>query len=532
MSILVSDGKQQNVTYWKESMALWISFFFFSAFLVFALYEDGLNRMVNNWFTREEYSHGVMIPFITAFLIWQRKDVLGKMEFGGSWGGVSVVLLGVLFCIIGELSAITVFFQYGFVIVLAGIILSYMGWRAFKYVAVPVLLLALMVPLPGLVFQELSQKLQLISSTLGVSVIRLFDISVHLEGNVIDLGSLKLQVVEACSGLRYLFPLMTLGVIAAYFYKAAMWKKWSIFLSSIPVTVLMNSFRIGAIGVTVEYWGPSMAEGFLHDFEGWIVFMACTAILVAEMWLLTMLGKERKPLREVFGLEFPAPVPSGVMLNTRPVPTAYWIAGGLVVIVSLIALFAPSRVDPRFDRKEFAVFPTNLGEWAGKTDKLEQIYVDALKMDDYFLGNYQNPEGKIASLYMVYYLSQSKGESIHSPKACLPGGGWKIKDFREVRLDSVTFHGAPLAVNRVEIQEGENRQLVYYWFLLHGRNVTDEYLLKWFVFLDGVTKNRTDGALIRLTVPMPPSENYDQADKRLTAFTGLLMKQLNGFIPE
>lgn len=532
MSISIQEMKPQNAVYWKESIALWASFLLVGAFLTFALYEDGLNRMVDNWFTREEYSHGVMIPFISAFLIWQRKDILEKIELGGSWGGVSLVLLGSLFFVLGELSAITVFFQYGFVIVLAGLILSYMGWRGFKHVAVAVLLLALMVPLPGLVFQELSQKLQLISSSLGVWVIRLFDISVNLEGNVIDLGGLKLQVVEACNGLRYLFPLMTLGLIAAYFYKAATWKKWIIFLSSIPVTVLMNSFRIGAIGVTVEYWGPSMAEGFLHDFEGWVVFMACTAILVIEMWLLTMLGKERKPLREVFGLEFPAPVPSGVTINTRPIPLTYWVAGGVVVIASLVALFAPPRAEAKLERKEFAVFPTNLGEWTGRTDRLEQIYVDALKMDDYYLGNFQNAEGKLTALYMVYYLSQSKGESIHSPKACLPGGGWKVQSFKEVKLDNVSFHGAPLSLNRVEIQEGENRQLVYYWFLLHGRNITDEYLMKWYVFWDGVTKNRTDGALIRLTVPLSPGENYDQADKRLTAFTGLLMQQLNDYIPE
>ena len=96
---------------------------------------------------------------------------------------------------------------------------------------------------------------------------------------------------------------MSLSIIAAYFYKDAAWKRVILVLSSLPITVLMNSFRIGAIGVTVEYWGPSMAEGFLHDFEGWFVFMACTAVLVGEMWLFARLGKDRLPLREAFGLD-------------------------------------------------------------------------------------------------------------------------------------------------------------------------------------------------------------------------------------
>lgn len=107
----------------------------------------------------------------------------------------------------------------------------------------------------------------------------MFQIPVFLEGNIIDLGVYQLQVVEACSGLRYLFPLMSLGFIAAYFYQAAFWKRAIVFLMTIPITILMNSFRIGVIGVMVDNWGISMAEGFLHDFEGWIIFMACAAIL-------------------------------------------------------------------------------------------------------------------------------------------------------------------------------------------------------------------------------------------------------------
>ena len=127
-----------------------------------------------------------------------------------------------------------------------------------------------MIPLPEFVLANLSTRLQLLSSQLGVAFIRLFDISVFVEGNVIDLGGYKLQVAEACSGLRYLFPLMTLGFLMACFYKGARWKRVVLFLSSIPITVLMNSIRIGIIGVTVERWGIRMAEGFLHDFRaGW-----------------------------------------------------------------------------------------------------------------------------------------------------------------------------------------------------------------------------------------------------------------------
>jgi exosortase len=150
-------------------------------------------------------------------------------------------------------------------------------------------------PLPVLVNSALTAEMQLISSKLGVVVIRAFDIPVYLEGNVIDIGVFQLQVVEACSGLRYMYPLLSLSLILAYLFKVAVWKRVVIFLSAIPITIFMNSFRIGMIGVLVEYKGIGMAQGFLHDFEGWIIFVACLFVLVVEMWLISFSERKSQP---------------------------------------------------------------------------------------------------------------------------------------------------------------------------------------------------------------------------------------------
>src|SRR5262249_11465682 len=144
-------------------------------------------------------------------------------------------------------------------------------------------------------------------SRIGVAIVRLFGISVFLEGNVIDLGIYKLEVAEACNGLRYLFPLMTLGFLFAYFFKAGWWKRVFLFLSSIPIAILMNSLRIGVIGVMVDRWGTKMAEGFLHDFQGWSVFMVSVGVMILEMIALSRVGGARQPWRQLFGVEFPPP---------------------------------------------------------------------------------------------------------------------------------------------------------------------------------------------------------------------------------
>jgi len=519
--------------FWKESTMFWFSFSVLAALFVLALYKHGLNRMVFAWFNREEYSHGVIIPFVSAFLIWQKKDVLARISFDGSWVGVAVTLTGAVIIALGNISAITAIMQYGCVIALAGLILAYMGWRGFNKIWVPLVLLFFMIPIPDLMTQEMSRSLQLISSSIGVWIIRLFNISVYLEGNVIDLGVFKLQVVEACSGLRYLFPLMTLGFICAYLYKAALWKRIVVFLSSIPITILLNSFRIGIIGVLVEYWGPSMAQGFLHDFEGWAVFMVCTGILVLEMWGLARLGKERHPLRHVFGLDFPEAAPRDARFRYRPLGRTYWTAAVVVVMVIITFFILPAkRADITIPRKEFSDFPMVLGDWKGKVETIEQIYLDTLKLDDYLLANFVNNRQQVVNLYVAYYGSQSKGASIHSPRTCMPGGGWEIKRLTQRIVDGVRIGSKSLAVNRAEIELGDNKQLVYYWFRMHGRGITNEYLLKWFVFWDALTSNRTDAALVRVTTPLGPGESFADADSRLVDFVKTMNPNMSNYVPD
>lgn len=494
------------------------------------LFFDSLGYMVSQW-ERDEYSHGYLIPFIVLFLIWQKKSELARIPFEGSIAGLLLVLGGIVLFAMGELATLYTVVQYAFLITLYGVLLSLMGWRAFRIILVPLLILIFMIPLPNFLYNNLSAQLQLVSSQLGVWIIRLFGISVFLEGNVIDLGSMKLQVVEACSGLRYLFPLMTIAFIAAYMFKGAFWKRAVIFLSSIPITVFMNSVRIGVIGILVEFRGESMAQGFLHDFEGWAVFMVCTAVLVLEMWVLARIGKEKRALREVFGLEMPAPVPKEAQVQYRPIPRTF--AASLVVLIgaAVLATALPERGEAHVPRQAFSEFPMAVGPWQGQHDRLEQIYIDTLKFDDYIIADYADDETGLVNLYVAYYDSQRKGQSAHSPRSCIPGGGWEIVSLTQRRIDGVEVDGEPLRVNRTEIQYGDQKQLVYYWFQQRGRVIDNEYLVKWYLFWDALTRNRTDGALVRLTSVVRPGEDVDEADRRLSAFARDVAPLLERYIP-
>lgn len=502
-----------------------------ASILLLALFYDGLSYMVELW-SKDEYSHGYLLPVIAGYFIWQKKNELSAIEFSGSWFGVAISFLGLLGFLIGELSTLYTVIQYSFLVTLGGLLLAVMGWPAFRLIFVPFFILFFMVPLPSFFYNNLSSFLQLISSKIGVEVIRLFGISVFLEGNVIDLGRFKMQVVEACSGLRYLFPLMSLGFISAYLYKDAFWKKAVVFLSTIPITVLMNSFRIGVIGVTMEYWGQEMAEGFLHDFEGWIVFMACTAVLVLEMWLLSKTGSNKAPFSEIFAIDPPVAMPTSAEVKVRAMPKTIYPSLVLLLTMALVSQALPERSEVIPARAEFKGFPLKIGGWEGKRDELEGIYLDALKLSDYIIVDYVGRERTPVNFYVAYYDSQRKGVSAHSPRSCLPGGGWRIRELEQVQVEGVEIAGKPLVVNRAVIQLGDVRQLVYYWFQQRGRVITSEYMVKWYLFWDAITKQRTDGALVRLTALVPPGHDIAETDKLLREFIGDASVELNKYIPE
>ena len=208
------------------------------------------------------------------------------------------------------------------------------------------------------------------------------------------------------------------------------------------------------------------------------------------------------------------------------------MAGGLVVLATVFSLVIVKRVEAQPQRQSLSLFPAQVEQWHGKQTKMEQIYLDLLRPDDYLLSDYADKQGSRINLYIAYYASQRKGHSIHSPRACIPGGGWEVQSLSQKNLNEVVVNGVPLAVNRTVIQKGEHKQLVYYWFKQRDRIITNEYMVKWYLFWDALTRNRTDGALVRLTTAVGPLEEISTADMRLVEFTKQINTSIEKYIPD
>ncbi len=494
-------------------------------------FREGLASMVS-WWDEPEYSHGYLIPFISLYLLAVRLELLERVQPAPSWAGVIVVLCGLVGFLLGELSALYVIVQYAFVLTLWGLVISQVGGRGLRVLWPVLIFLLFMVPLPRFIQWNLSNELQLMSSQLGTGFLRLAGIPVFLQGNVIDLGNYKLQVVEACAGLRYLFPLMAFSLLCAVMFRGVIWQRVLLFFSSLPIAIVMNSFRIAVTGVLVNRYGTSAAEGFLHYFEGWVIFTLCLALLFLEMWALAKSGGSS--LDDVFDLDLPGrtalPGLTVLLAPNRPLGAAVL----LLVLAALGSFAIANRVEQVPARTPLTAFPLKLGEWRGSEGQVPGEQLEELKLTDYIIASYSRPGVSVpVELYVAYYDSQRKGASIHSPKACLPGGGWAIDEFSQITVPGAAADdaAAPLTVNRSLISLGSQRMLVYYWFEQRGRHITNEYLAKWYIFWDSLTMNRTDGALVRVITVVPDASQIDAGDQRLQEFIRIAAPRLGYYIP-
>jgi exosortase D (VPLPA-CTERM-specific) len=488
-------------------------------------FSDGLSELVARWIRQEEYSHGFLIPVVSAWLLWTRRESVLANVGRPSWTGPAIILLAVIMLLVGEYGSLFLLSQLGFILVLFGLVLATGGYSLLKSMFVPIAFLIFAIPLPYFLESKLTLQLQLISSQFGVDVIRLFRIPVHLEGNIIDLGYYRLAVIEACSGLRYLYPLLSLSFLAAYLFQAPLWQRLLVFVSAVPITIGMNGLRIGMVGVTVDRWGTAMADGVLHFFEGWFIFIACSVILIGEIYLLARLSGRK--FFQVFHVPMrPQKSSASADANGRLALVSCCLI--FVGVAGLAAHLLSHRPPFIADRTRFATFPMMIGDWRGRASQLDATTEKALGLDDYILSDYVKPKGKPVNFYVAYYSSQQNGYAPHSPTVCLPGGGWLITHSEQMNYNGL---GTTLPLNRVILDNNGTKELVYYWFDERGRKIADEYWAKWYLLVDALTKNRTDGSLIRLVTQIFPGETEHDADLRLQSFIQDVVPRLDSYLP-
>ena len=499
------------------------------------IFWSGFVSLGDAWLT-PEYSHGPIIPLLSGYLFLRdmRKVPTPTEPVTDRWPGMAITAIALVIAILGNLVRIPDIVTYAFILWVGGMILLSFGFRRGIVFWTGVLHLVYMLPLPNFLYWHLTIWLQLVSSELGVWFVRLMNIPVFLEGNVIDLGIYKLQVAEACSGLRYLFPILSFSYVFCVLYNGPTWHKVVILLAAAPITVFMNAFRIGMIGVLVNSYGIEHAEGFLHYFEGWVIFGACIGLLFLLAVVMQRLQRNPKPLADTLDIDFGGLGPEIARITTIPLTAALVASTALSVAVGGYYLAAPEREVVRVDREPFGFFPLSLGDWDSATTPLEPAIEQVLAADDYIQATFRAPgEAAPVGFFSAFYHKQTEGSGIHSPEVCLPVGGWEMFEIKTVTVDLEAQTGwAPFETNRAIIQKGLQQQLVYYWFEQRGKRMTNDFNVKIVTVMDSLKTGRSDGALVRFTTPVMQGETLEMADARIKRLMMETLPQLPRFLPE
>src|SRR5437868_7079278 len=281
------------------------------------LYFTVIVKLANDWWHDENYSHGILIPFVIAFILWQeRKSFVDSKSAPSTWLGA--IGIGVSLCALwaGTAGADLFVQRASLVLRLASIVIYCFGARLVRIVAVPLVLLVLAIPIPQIIFNRIAFPLQLFASRCAVAAMSFFSIPVLRQGNVIELMPLgasepkRLAVVEACSGIRSLMTLVTLAVIYAYFTKPTVaqtsagdgkdtktrvyapllrftfWRSLILVIAAVPIAIVTNALRVSGTGVLAHYYGTRVADGFFHTFSGWVIYVAAALLLLGTGWLV------------------------------------------------------------------------------------------------------------------------------------------------------------------------------------------------------------------------------------------------------
>jgi exosortase len=247
--------------------------------LLIGIYWQVIAKLVYDWYTQPDFSHGFLVPLFSGYLVWTKWDALRKIPIRQTWAGVPLVVAGILTLFLGIYGAELFLSRISLLMILGGLIWTLAGSEMLRELRFPLLVLLLGIPWPKVIYNQITFPLQILASKLASAALPLFGVPVMRDGNIIQLPSMQLEVAEACSGIRSLMSLFTAAVFYGYFLEPSVKRRVILALAALPIAVLANGARIVGTGLAVQYWDPEKALGFFHEFSGWLIFVVSLILL-------------------------------------------------------------------------------------------------------------------------------------------------------------------------------------------------------------------------------------------------------------
>jgi len=381
-------------------------------------------------------------------------------------------------------------------------------------------MLAFIVPLPPVVNTMITFKLKMIASTLSADMLRAAGIAVFQQGNIIDMGSKQLQVVDACSGLRYFMTMVVISLLVGYLFTKGWWRRSILLLLVFPLSSFVNGLRIFITGILIINGYEKLAEDFYHEFTGIVIFLLAGAFLVLTALILRKIGRQdTTTLADPGGNSFRPALPATLALITCTV----FISSGMAMRSASTELIIP-------DRLTFDSFPMEIAGWQGKRNYLSEEVLTVLGSDDYLNAYFTREDmPNQISLLIPYYKMQTSANSVHAPTTCLLGGGWDLKK----SIDHVVRITADeqITIKTMVLEKENSKLLSSYFYYQRGRVMTDQLSHKLYLIQDSFAKRRSDGALVRVEMNVGPNQNMEDAIAIQNSFIMQMFPLLPKYVP-
>ncbi len=486
--------------------------------ILIIVYIPILKKILHRW-NQGNNSYCYLVPFIFFYLCWEKRKHFDFTSFSGSYIGLILLFFAICISLIGSLSSLETFLYLGFYLSVVSLGLTLYGKRL-KHLAFPFFILFFIIPLPPFINRLLTFKLQLLTSSLAVTLMRLSGFSVFQEGNIIDLGITQLQVADACSGLRYFMPMVLLCSLIGYYFLRNLWSRILLFVFVPLICIIANALRIYLTAFLYLKGYKELAQGFSHFFVGWLVFILAGCFLLLIALILKKLEREKFEIKKSSEIK-----PAKLVLQK-----IYILSFLLITVIGGVGLhffpktfFIPEKID-------FSSFPLHIDGWYGKKLVLSKKILKSLWADKYVYNVYRRDDFPgIIYVFIPYYKYQTAWHTAHTPQSCILGGGWFILRSGEWKLKVSSHKFIP--IKYMWLVRNNEYMLTTYFFFERGRVIISPWWHKFYLFWDGLTRRRTDGALVRVEMLLNNNNiSPHEAEYKLKRFLLDLWPILNKFI--
>jgi exosortase len=275
---------------WTRRLMVWVAIL---AGLIVALYGPVIRTLISQWWTNPDFGHGFFVPLFSVYILWRERERWSAIKIAPSNLGFLLMLGSVGLLLLGSLGAELFVSRFSLLVLLSGIIVFLTGWKMLSAVSFPLSYLLWMIPIPAIIYNQITFPLQIIASRLASDWLELVRVPVLRDGNILVMSNYSLEVVEACSGIRSLMTLMALAVAYGYLVSPQRWVRYVLAAFMVPIAIGANAIRIVGAGLLAHRFGLAAAEGFLHGFSGWAIFVVALLLMFGSYWILRRIGERR-----------------------------------------------------------------------------------------------------------------------------------------------------------------------------------------------------------------------------------------------